>query len=180
MNERHILCPHDTAQCFLQNRFGHADVDPPPLQQEGARLRSGQIVEVAASRAPVHKVDGSTQEVEPIVFQAERKIKIGAAARERLIEPMYLLKRRTPHKQGNVLEEQALRRARQMPADPCGRILAGRPHLLVLQVLPQKLCVIGERTDGSDLFVQQKGLQELLQALCREDNALLQKEEHFA
>ena len=152
-DQRQVMRPHNPAKQLLQYRFGHADVNAPSLHEERTRLCAHHVVEFAAVRCPVRKINGSTKEVKALVLQPKRKVEIRTAARERLIEAMHRLKGRAAHKQRKALKEQALRRARQCRPHPVRRMLPLLLHRLRIDVLPCEICTVAEGADRSDLIV---------------------------
>ena len=112
-----------------------------------------------------------------LVFETEGEVEICTAARKCLVKSLHHPKSGAAHEQSEVLEEQAVRRLRQMTAYPRNRILAVRCHLLRIHVLPRKFRTIGEGTDGGDCRIQSERLQHLCQAVRRKDNTFPQKEQ---
>ena len=131
LHESGALRPVDRLQSLLPKGLRHTDIESPALRERRAHLCAREIIEIADLRAPMRKVDRRTQEVKPSAFQAEREIEIrAAAALKRRIKSARLPKSRAAHKQGKMLEEEALRRIAQMLLHPESRILSLRRHTL--------------------------------------------------
>ena len=174
----------DTSGLAGSIRFFDARVDDARLVIDLVRTAVG-LGALAANRTRVTGFlkddEGRVTGVAATDLASGKEIEIrAAAALKRRIKSARLPKSRAAHKQGKMLEEEALRRIAQMLLHPESRILSLRRHALRVQILPRERGSIRKRTHGSNLRVQQEGLRHFLQAVLREHNALLQEQQQFS